>query len=150
MIHNYLKKGHQHCDEDFVATENLVAESRWPEADNAFSQFVRGMERHFKQEEEIFFPAFEEATGMAAGPTQVMRAEHRDMRQAMADMEAALAARDRDDYLGRAETLLMLLQQHNLKEEHILYRMADQAMAGEAAALIDRMETVHSGEASHA
>ena len=33
---------------------------------------------------------------------------------------------NRDDYLGIADTLLILMQQHNMKEEQMLYNMMDQ------------------------
>lgn len=72
------------------------------------------------------FPAFEAATGMTQGPTQVMRMEHRQMRGLMAQMQQAWAERDGEAFAGAAETLLILMQQHNMKEENILYPMCDQ------------------------
>jgi hemerythrin-like domain-containing protein len=100
------------------------------------------MEQHFAMEEEAMFPAFEERTGMSMGPTQVMRSEHVQMRELFQGMDNAVRARDADDYLGQSETLLMMMQQHNLKEEQILYPMADQALAGELDELIHRMDSM--------
>ncbi len=57
-----------------------------------------------------------------------MRLEHAQMRPLLAQLEAACAARDGDGYAGAAETLLILMQQHNMKEENILYPMCDQAL----------------------
>ncbi len=74
------------------------------------------------------------------GPTQVMRSEHEQMRELFQAMADAVTARDRDNYLGESETLLMMMQQHNLKEEQILYPMADQALAGELDELFRRMD----------
>ena len=45
--------------------------------------------------------------------------------------EAALAQRDESEYSGFSETLLIMMQQHNMKEENILYPMCD-AQLGEA------------------
>jgi iron-sulfur cluster repair protein YtfE (RIC family) len=57
-------------------------------------------------------------------------------------MEQALAKRDADAYLGLAETMLMLLRQHNMKEEQMLYPMADQALADSASAMVRNMESL--------
>jgi len=45
-----------------------------------------------------------------------------------------------EQYSGLAETLLLMLQQHNLKEEQILYPMMDQALAAEQQVLLARLE----------
>ena len=51
------------------------------------------------------------------------------MRDLLNNLAAVIAAGRRDDYLGMSETLLFYMQQHNLKEEHVLYPMSDQALA---------------------
>ena len=53
----------------------------------------------------------------------------------------ALAAGNQDDYLGIAETLLIMMQQHNMKEENVLYPMCDQHLPGEMPELLARLET---------
>ena len=87
------------------------------------------MLHHFEVEENVLFPAFEQATGMTMGPTAMMRAEHAQMRDLLHNMAAVIAAGRRDDYLGMSETLLLYMQQHNLKEENVLYPMSDQLLA---------------------
>jgi hemerythrin-like domain-containing protein len=62
----------------------------------------------------------------------MMRYEHEQMRSLLGQLAAACAAKDRDSYAGVAETLLMLMQQHNMKEENILYPMCDQALGARA------------------
>ena len=97
------------------------------------------MKAHFEAEEGLLFPAFEAATGMSAGPTQMMRHEHEQMRSLLSQLEAACEAHDSEDYAGVAETLLMLMQQHNMKEENILYPMCDQALGAEAERIAAEM-----------
>lgn len=121
-----LQQHHQQCDELFASAEGAVANGDWARGEQTLNAFVAEMEKHFSCEEEDLFPAFETATGMTAGPTQVMRMEHSQMRSLMQGMKAALSARNADDYAGAAETLLILMQQHNMKEENILYPMCDQ------------------------
>ncbi|WP_126446083.1 hemerythrin domain-containing protein [Sulfuricystis multivorans] len=130
-----LRHHHQHCDDLFVAAENAVRAGDWPGANAALSGFLAAMETHFAAEEETLFPAFEAATGMSMGPTRVMRHEHAQMRELFKQMEAGCADRDAEAYASAADTLLVMLQQHNLKEENILYPMCDQRLDAEAAAL---------------
>jgi hemerythrin-like domain-containing protein len=79
---------------------------------------------------------------MSHGPTAIMRSEHVEMRETLVGMEQALAKQDADAYLGLAETMLMLLRQHNMKEEQILYPMADQALADSASTMVREMTSL--------
>lgn len=123
-----MANNHHHCDELFAAAEEAVESEQWPRAGEVHSSFIAAMEQHLKAEEELLFPAFEEASGMSMGPTAVMRHEHEQMRELFAQMGQALERMNSDDYLGASETLLILMQQHNAKEEQILYPMLDQML----------------------
>jgi hemerythrin-like domain-containing protein len=127
-----LPDHHRHCDDLFVAAEDAAGRSDWTAAAPAFLRFRDQMNAHFAAEESLLFPAFEAATGMSGGPTEMMRYEHEQMRALLAQLEAACAACDGETYGGVAETLLMLMQQHNMKEENILYPMCDQALGAAA------------------
>ncbi len=131
-----LTRDHRHCDELFARAEEHVARGDWTQADRNFSEFTNAMEQHFHFEEDNLFPAFEQASGSRAGPTQMMRLEHEQMRTLFRDMGTGLQAQEANRYLGLSETLLILMQQHNMKEEHILYRLAEQVLgpAGETLA----------------
>ena len=109
-----------------------------------FQQFQAAMEQHFQKEEVILFPAFEEASGNAMGPTRVMRLEHQQMRETLAEMERAPAGGDLE-FLGQAEALLILTQQHSIKEEQILYPMCDRVLSSAAAAVVQAMRDLPVG-----
>ena len=128
-IRDLMAADHRQCDDFFVAVERSVARSAWSDADAEFGRLREAMLHHFDAEEEILFPAFEAHTGMTMGPTRVMRSEHDQMRDLLVAAKAALDARDADDYSGTAETLLIMMQQHNMKEENILYPMCDQHLS---------------------
>ena len=140
-IRELLTDDHRQCDDLFAVVEQAVAAGDWDKADAAFARFCAAMLNHFDLEEGTLFPEFEAQTGMTMGPTQVMRSEHRQMRELLAAAEVSLAARDADDYSGYAETLLIMAQQHNMKEENILYPMCDQHLSNELAPLLERLET---------
>jgi len=130
-----LPDHHRHCDDLFVAAEESVQRDDWAAAAIAFARFHDQMNAHFEAEESLLFPAFEAASGMSGGPTEMMRYEHEQMRTLLAQLAAACEDRDGETYAGVAETLLMLMQQHNMKEENILYPMCDQALGAEAESL---------------
>ena len=134
-----LFQHHKHCDEIFADAEEACGKGDWIGGAKAYAAFAGQLETHFLSEEELLFPAFEAATGMVSGPTEVMRGEHRQMRELLAQMRQALDDRDSDGFSGTAETLLIMMQQHNMKEENILYPMCDNALgASEVGASIAR------------
>lgn len=143
-ISQHLSAEHYHCDTLFSEAEGAVAEARWEQATVLYGQFRQETEDHFRREEEILFPAFEQATGSSGGPTDVMRTEHSQMRRLLSRLAQALDRRDAGRFLGESETLLTLMQQHNLKEENVLYHLANQVLAGQADALIEKMHSLES------
>ena len=138
----YLAADHHHCDDLFADAENAVAKDDWQTAMTLFKAFAAATLLHFTREENILFPAFEERTGISHGPTTIMRGEHTEMRETLQAMQQALTEQDADAYLGLAETMLMLLRQHNMKEEQILYPMADQALSDGAGSMVREMEAL--------
>jgi hemerythrin-like domain-containing protein len=141
-IGEYMINHHKECDEVFARAEEAVGGSDWARAQEEFEAFAHQMDRHFEMEENLLFPEFENRTGHRGGPTQVMRMEHDQMRAVIHEMRAALEAKDAQQYLGLSETFLVLTQQHNFKEEGILYSMIDQVLGESAEKLIGQMESV--------
>ncbi len=133
---------HRRCDEIFSAAEELIANDDWGQGGAAFERFREATEHHFSMEEDALFPGFEQRTGQTMGPTQMMRMEHIQMRQLFSDMAQAVEQQDKERYLGLAETLMMIMQQHNMKEERMLYPMTDQAFAADAEDMLKKMESV--------
>ena len=141
-ILDFLGSDHRSCDDLFASAEEAVAKKNWDSARSLFGRFQAALAHHLAMEEEVLFPAFEARTGMSMGPTQVMRMEHEQMRGLIEDMAHAVAEANHNAYLGLSETLNMLMQQHNLKEENMLYPMSDQVLGGEREDLIRTMEAV--------
>jgi hypothetical protein len=126
----FLGQDHTRCDALFVEAERLVGAGDFVQAQTAYEDFFQAMARHFAMEEEVLFPGFEAAIGSSTGPTAMMRHEHEQMRALFREMAEALSAHQGDHFLGTAETLLILMQQHNAKEEQILYPMTDRTLEG--------------------
>jgi hemerythrin-like domain-containing protein len=71
-----------------------------------------------------------------------MRQEHQQMSILMDQMKDAFAARDQTKFLSLSDTWMMLTQQHNMKEEEVLYPMMDDLLAQDGAALINQAQEV--------
>jgi len=124
-IAQYLTPEHRECDNLFARAESAVASGDFEFAKEEFLAFADETLLHFKKEEEVLFPIFEEATGSKQGPTMVMIHEHNQVRGLFGKMAEAVENRDKDAYLSLAESMMILLQQHNMKEEQMLYGMSD-------------------------
>ena len=140
-IKDFMTQDHRDCDEMFAEMEDAVA-SKSDEALAKFEAFQDSLTNHFKMEEMVLFPQFEHASGMTQGPTQVMVMEHEQMRELLSKMEDAVQANDNDKFFGLSETLMILMQQHNMKEEQMLYTMIQQHLGDDADYIISRMRTV--------
>lgn len=141
-ISDFLAPDHRRCDELFAAAEAAAAKGDWDAATAGFDRFRAALLHHFAMEEDVMFPAFETRTGMRQGPTAVMRNEHRQMSGLLDRLNDAMANKDANAYLGGSDTLLILMQQHNVKEEQMLYRMADQALVSDLDRLLERMRAI--------
>ena len=94
---------------------------------------------HHGKEEGMLFPALE-ACGLPgdSGPIAVMLYEHRLGREAVAAMGSALPPARDGDPAGRARLLdagrayVDLIRAHIGKEDHVLFDMADEMVAGKA------------------
>lgn len=143
-IKDYMSDDHRRCDDQFAAAEKAVSDGDWEAGAEQFDGFRKTVERHFDMEESVLFPEFEHTTGMTEGPTAVMRSEHEEMRRLFEQMAMALEARYEEEYLDAAETLLILMQQHNMKEEQMLYEMADRQFGDRTPEILARMRDLTS------
>ena len=131
IVSQYMTPEHRECDTIFAQAESYVAGGDWEQAETAYIKFANEVLLHFKKEEETLFPAFEEQTGSTQGPTQVMVFEHEQVRGLIGKMAEAIENKDKDAYLSLAESMMILLQQHNMKEEQMLYAMCDRMLPPE-------------------
>ncbi|MDH3974426.1 MAG: hemerythrin domain-containing protein [Deltaproteobacteria bacterium] len=137
----YMTFDHKRCDELYAD-----AEAAWNDGDEAKAMellraFDLGMKRHLGEEENVLFPLFTEATGMVGGPVQVMTMEHEQMRGVLSQMQEALDANDLETAIANGDTMVILMQQHNVKEEGILYPMIEQHAPGDSEETIRTLQT---------
>lgn len=143
----YMANDHQHCDALFADLEACIERRDWTQADLSLHRFSEALASHLTREETVLFPAFEEVTGSRTGPTGTLRLEHKYIRAIVSRVIEAVGQRDANDFFGHADILRIMLQQHNVKEETILYVMIDRILADRREEIITGMEAVDSAEA---
>lgn len=143
-ISQFLSADHRRCDDLFIAAERAIDAQDWANGVRLFDDFRTAIEQHLAMEEQVLFAAYE-AVASAQGPSQVMCIEHEQMRALFEYMARAAREQARTEYLGLAETLLVLMQQHNMKEEHVLYPLCNRLLAESAEDLIAHMRCVATG-----
>jgi len=141
-ISSFLTQDHRACDEEFADMENAVNSEDWEEANSKLTKFNENLIHHFNMEEKVMFPAFENKTGMTQGPTAMMRMEHDQMRGLLEDLKTDVRETNKNHFFGVSESLMMLMQQHNMKEEQMLYAMADNHLGDVVNEVIDNMKQV--------
>jgi iron-sulfur cluster repair protein YtfE (RIC family) len=130
---------HHRCDLLLAEAERQLAGSDWTATGKAVAGLVTAMEHHFSLEEGVLFPELAQVFKVAENPIEVMVGEHAQMRALFADLEQAVADRDQANGRGVLETLHFLVQQHNYKEEGVLYPMSDGALPERGAAIADQL-----------
>ena len=127
-VTGYLQADHQRLDAIIAAVERLADGGSFADARARFGELTCGLGWHIDVEEQVLFPFFEAKTGMTRGPTAVMRVEHKDIRERMDRVTAALETRALGPMRDALGELTTLLASHNLKEERMLYPMTDRAI----------------------
>ncbi|HJV75742.1 MAG TPA: hemerythrin domain-containing protein [Noviherbaspirillum sp.] len=127
-ICDYLMLDHKRCDDFFLRADESIRQKSWPEAGDSFSLFRNATERHLGMEEKVLFPTFEQAIRNAESPIALLRREHLQIRGMIERMAEAVSRMSCIDFLLHSETFMLLQQQHNQKEEELLYPLLDKIL----------------------
>lgn len=140
MILEFMRDDHRACDHIYSEAENALLAKEIEKGVELFRAFSDATNHHFDMEEKELFLTFEKKTGMMGGPTQMMRYEHQQLRSLLESMRLALSENRNDDFFGIGESMMIMLQQHNMKEEQMLYPMIDRALEATAEVMIQTLK----------
>lgn len=132
IITDAFTHDHHACDHLLAAAEKSLSSGDWDAIGQASEALISAVNHHFDVEEQTLFPRLASIYRVASNPIEVMCSEHAQMRALLGDLGEAVAQRDRDTCQGVLETFHFLTQQHNSKEEIVLYPMADGALRDQA------------------
>jgi len=140
-IKEFLTSDHRACDEAFAAMEDAVA-AKSSDASQLYENFSNDLANHFSMEEIVLFPMLGQVSSEASSATKAMEMEHEQMRSLLSKMRKAVEEMDKENFFSLSETLMILMQQHNMKEEQLLYTLAQQHLAEDADHIIRQMRSV--------
>jgi hemerythrin-like domain-containing protein len=138
----FFTDDHRDSDALWVAIEAVLDLGDSAALDRAWQQFDQCTRRHLAMEEEVLFPAFERMSGTEdGGPTAIMRQEHQQIRALLDQIGFAIGEGDTEQAFDLGDTLQLVIQQHNIKEEGMLYPMAGQILREEWADLRQELQS---------
>lgn len=138
----YFTHDHRSCDAIWAEVEAAADRGDAATALAAWKRFTTALAHHFEMEEQVLFPALEAAGLPPMGPTQMMRLEHEQMRGLVRHMDSLAEAGDAEGLADEGDTLMMLIGQHNAKEEGILYPMASRFLLPRWAEISARLAQI--------
>lgn len=129
-ITTMFDEDHDRLDTLFASFQKLKR-TDFAKAKSAFLEFKAGLQRHVAWEEDVMFPLWEKKSGMTGGgPTIVMRLEHKEIADCLESIHRKVQAQnlesDREE-----QSLLELLDRHNMSEEEVLYPEMDHLISPE-------------------
>ena len=140
-IKDFMTNKHRECDYLLTQAEDMIDNGNFEEAQNRYNFFKNETLTHFEIEEEYLFPMLEEKLNMGnMGPTNVMRMEHSQAKALFEKMDEAYYEKDKDRAFSLGESMNILLQQHNLKEEQMLYTMINNELAEDSQKIVQKLQ----------
>lgn len=126
----FLERDHKEID-DLFKTYQDAKRGGGAALKEVFCEFDDRLRRHIDWEEEFLFPIFERRTEgqMGGRPTVIMRHEHEQIKMYLGLIADALESNETHQVYE--EALLTTLQEHNRKEENILYPWFDRELTEE-------------------
>lgn len=149
-ICSFLILDHQRCDDLFNQASTCVQQRKWEEATPLFREFHDALKQHIRMEEKVVLPAFSQAMSDGATPVAMLHLEHERIRGIADRMFEALERVDGVDFMLHAETYQLLMQQHTMKEEDMLYPLLDKILFRKRVSIISAMAEFIKPQYQHA
>ena len=126
----FFTEDHRRCDSTWGEFEEHVASGDDAAAQGSWKAFHDQLLLHLQMAAAGVCPAFVGAWARPGGPPAVLGQVQAPLGGRGAQMAGAANGGDLQRVLDQGDTLLMLIQQHNAKEEAMLYPMTERALAG--------------------
>ncbi|MCZ7607702.1 MAG: DUF2249 domain-containing protein [Planctomycetota bacterium] len=124
---DYLIWDHRRMEEILADALALAQAGNWQEAQARFAEHAVALTHHAFIEDEVLFPAYDEATGnLPDGPTALMMQEHHDVRAGIERIARAAKQRDLEELEDAHDALVDVAAEHHAKEEEILFPGIDE------------------------
>lgn len=129
MISELMTFDHRECDVFFENIDKLINNKDFVAARENIIHWMNKNFKHFEVEETAIFPTLASQLGIVIPPVQMMIHEHHQIRNLITEIVSSFETADIETTLGNIETCFMMIQQHNMKEENILYPLIDRELS---------------------
>ena len=136
-VSEYFERDHRRLDAVLLQVGQLVCDGAFADAAKRFAEVQCALSRHIDVEEPVLF-----WETLPARPTAAMQAEHVEIRRLTDAVAVAIEGRDAESCARSLGLLADMLLMHNIKEERVLYPMAEEAAGwrGRRAELLRRAQ----------
>ena|SRR6185503_6848118 len=119
-IHNLLTRDHARLERLFDELLEAVRTDSAEDLSRVWTSIEEGVTAHLAAEEDFVLPSFEEVD---PSETEVLRAEHRQIRKGLAGLAAAIRGGTLDE--GSITALVGVLRAHGRREDGLFYPWID-------------------------
>ena len=127
-INAVLTADHRRLDKIIADVCRSVEEGELERAEHTYQEYMEGLLRHIRVEEDLLFVALGRTVPPPTGPIAVMLHEHVLIQDALRRMATALLSGDASAFFDARGDLESVLGPHDQKEERILYPLADRTL----------------------
>lgn len=127
-ITDCLKADHHRLDQLLEETLAALERGDLGQLRVRFPEYARHLRDHMRFEEEFMFPVVERVLCNAEGPVCVMRRDHQELSDRLVGMAAALYIGAIDAFRDELLSLTLSLENHNGREERVLYPAIDRLL----------------------
>jgi len=120
-----LRRTHRRVDAALAEVSRCVAAHRHSEAQARLLSCAAEWEQQVRLEEELLYPLFELRLGTSGVGTAMLREEHKDLREAFAQVGLALERGDGRAAAEALDSLQGVLASHYSREERVVYPTLD-------------------------
>ncbi|MFN0062495.1 MAG: hemerythrin domain-containing protein [Myxococcaceae bacterium] len=124
---------HRVLDGILADVEALAQRESFSPAAKRFAEFLRFLEQHIANENDVLLPLFLKHSGDPQGVVPLMRAEHAALLRVACELAAALSQWDGGGVRSRLLELTSMLKAHHENEERVLHPALDAIIPNEAA-----------------
>jgi iron-sulfur cluster repair protein YtfE (RIC family) len=138
---NWLIHDHSKYEDLLAEFKDTVAIEDWKDADQLFRLLVTNLKGHMAMEEEVLYPAYEQASHLPQGPTQALRHEHDQIVKLVEDINRVIKTRDSTHMLDCVTYLEKCMIKHHEKEEDIFLPLASHVLDSNREAIMQKLNT---------
>ncbi len=133
---------HDHRRYEAVLEDCRVAAEReeWRAARRLFEEFLSHLKLHMRMEEEVVYPAYDQAEGGPQKATQAMRDEHEQIVRLLRDLSWILKTNDSEHFLESLVPLRHAMMEHHEHEEQVFLPMAERVLLDRREEILKKLE----------